>query len=65
MIFSFNLETEQVEIVDSIPEEMFSTYRLGNKIVSWGEELIFVPMAAKKIWRYNITTKNKTPYNAF
>lgn len=57
IIYSLDLKTGEIVIIDSIPEENVLETRLGAKIVHWKEELIFAPMNAKKIWIYNIKTK--------
>lgn len=57
VVFKLEIETGIIEIVDSIPEEGILEKRLGSKIICWNNELIFAPMKAKKIWRYNIQTK--------
>lgn len=57
VVCSLDLNTQKVQIVDSIPEEDILASRLGAKIVHWRNELIFAPMKAKKIWLYNLDTK--------
>lgn len=54
MVCSLNLKDEKVRILGSIPEEVFCGGRLASKIVHWNDELFFVPLQAKKAWRYNL-----------
>ena len=54
--FTFDLNKEEIDILDSLPEEDTISKRLGAKIVCWNDKLIFVPMTAKKIWIYNLET---------
>lgn len=56
-VFSLNLDTGKVELIDSIPEEDVLAVRLGASIAYWKNELIFTPMKAEKIWIYNLQTK--------
>lgn len=56
-VFRVKIDNGNVELITSIPEEDRFSRRLGAKILLWGDELIFSPMNAKKIWRYNINTQ--------
>ena len=57
VIFRLKIKTGEVYIVGSLPEEHMLECQLGAKIVYANGELIFAPMNAKKIWRYNINDK--------
>ncbi len=56
MICALDLDNGDIRIIGSLPEESLFAERLGSKIIYWRDELIFIPMKAKKIWRYNIKT---------
>lgn len=57
IVYSLDLDTGEIILIDSIPEEDVLAKRLGAKIVYWKDELIFAPMKAKKIWIYNLKTR--------
>lgn len=54
IVFSFDINTGEIRVLDSIPEENIFAERLGAKIVYWKNELIFAPMEAEKIWIYDL-----------
>ncbi len=62
IICSLNMNNGEISIVDSIPEEDILNSRLGSKIINWRDYLVFAPMSAKKIWRYNLETKEWKGY---
>lgn len=62
VIFRLKIKTGEVYIVGSLPEEHMLECQLGAKIVYANGELIFAPMNAKKIWRYNINDKKWIGY---
>lgn len=57
IVYSLDLDTGEIMLIDSIPEEDVLAERLGAKLVHWKDELIFAPMKAKKIWIYNLKTR--------
>lgn len=57
IIFSVDINSKKIEFVDCIPDECIYEKCLCYKIISWECEMIFVPMNAKKIWRYNVENK--------
>lgn len=57
IIFNLNLDTGKIEFVDCFPDESIDEKNLCYKILIWKNELIFVPMNAKKIWKYDIRNK--------
>ena len=60
VVCSIDMQTGKVEVIGSIPEEDIFSKRVCIKIVSWNEELIFVPMNGKKVWFYHIRKKTWT-----
>lgn len=52
MIYMLDLTTREVKIVGSIPGEDFFGERLIGDIKYWNNQVIFVPLNAKKIWIY-------------
>lgn len=63
MIFRLCISSGVIEIVDCLPEEYFDTERLGSKILSWQNHLIFAPMNGKKIWQYDLLKKTWKGYD--
>ena len=57
VIYSINMKIGKLEFIDCIPEESILKKNLCHKILTWNDEMIFIPMNAKKIWRYNLVTK--------
>lgn len=62
IIFSLDTIDGKVSMVSCLPEHDAFDSRLGAKILSWRNELIFAPMKAQKIWRYNLETKRWKGY---
>lgn len=62
IVFRIELSSGELSIVGSFPEEKMLARRLGSKIIEFNNELIFAPMAAKKIWKYNIDRKEWKGY---
>jgi len=56
LLCKMNIDSGNITIIDSIPDENAMAYRLGSKIIYWKDELFFSPMSAVKIWRYNLIT---------
>ena len=56
-IFSLNFSNREVDIIGSLPEEPIWKDRLCGKILNWKNYLIFVPLCAKKIWMWDLKTK--------
>lgn len=57
IIYCIDSNTGEIEFIDCVPEENIFGERLCSKILLWNEEMIFIPVNAKKIWRYNTVTK--------
>ena len=57
IIFSLDINTGEIQLLDSIPEENIFADHVGAKIVHWKNELIFAPMKAEKIWIYDLEKK--------
>jgi len=57
-LYTANLEIGITEYIGSIPEENFRQKRLCAGIVYHKNCLILVPMTAKKIWIYNLKSRN-------
>lgn len=57
IIYCIDSKSGEINFIDCIPEENIFGDRLCSKILMWNEEMIFVPVNAKKIWRYNTVTK--------
>lgn len=62
ILCSLDLRNGQISLLDSIPENRILAPRAGAAILHWKGELIFSPMLTKKIWRYNISTKEWKGY---
>lgn len=52
-----NIQSCQIDILSSIPDEDFFQTRLGAKLCIWNNKLILAPMNAKKIWIYDLKGK--------
>lgn len=59
---SLNIDSGEIVIIDSIPENSVCSWRLGAKIVYWKDKLYFAPMCADKIWRYDLTNREWKGY---
>lgn len=57
-----NIDSGEIDIIDSIPEGSVRSWRLGSKIVPWKDKLYFAPMYADKIWRYDLHSKEWKGY---
>lgn len=57
IIYKMGIENGIISIIGSIPEENLLMPRLGAKIVYLDNKLFFSPMNAKKIWRYDLATR--------
>lgn len=62
VVFGLDITNGNVFAINCLPEHGVLDKRLGAKILSWNDELIFAPMKAKKVWRYNLQTKNWMGY---
>lgn len=57
LIYTLNLNTYEIEIMENMPEEIFLHEDLyGNIVYSYGK-LILVPLCAEKIWIYDFEVK--------
>ncbi|MGN0247299.1 MAG: hypothetical protein ACI4DK_15210 [Lachnospiraceae bacterium] len=54
MIYMLDLTSGEVKIVGSIPEEDMLEERLIGDIKYWNNQIIFIPLNAKKIWIYYV-----------
>jgi len=59
---SMDIDSGEINIIDSIPEGNVRSWRLGAKIVQWRDKLFFAPMCADKIWRYDLNRKEWKGY---
>ena len=55
-VFTVDLYDGKVNLVGSFPESDFLSPRLSAKIIEYGDEWIFAPMNAEKIWFLNKNT---------
>lgn len=56
LIYKTNFETGKTELIGKIPEESRWTNRVCRKILFYNNMYIFVPMNAKKIWIFDVST---------
>lgn len=57
MICSFDMKKNKTKILGKIPEESFRRYRLSTNMYIYKDKIILTPCSAKKIWVYNIQSK--------
>lgn len=57
LVFTLDMNTGEIDLVDSIPGEDILSRRLSATIAHWNDKLIFTPMTAEKIWIYDLREK--------
>lgn len=57
LVFSVSIDSGEITVIGSIPEEPFIKQQLIADIVYWKGNIIFVPMTASKLWIYSINQK--------
>lgn len=62
VIYHLNIYNGDLSIIGSIPGESIFASRLGSKIIHHNGDLYFSPMNAKKIWRFNIKSRQWKSY---
>lgn len=60
MLYSINLENDEVTFIGKIPEENILKRRLVSKMMYWDNKLYLLPLSSNNIWIYSVLDKTWT-----